>query len=289
MKILCTFPGRYGDLLWALPTVRAISQVYGQPVDLVTSAKYDSLAPLLAHQPYILLAWGATNWEVAETAPMTPRMPPENYGYDVLYHLGYPAWPRPTLAQDIYDRAYEIAIRHHLHDAFDELPPLDLATPWITVPPVAFTIRSGGRPLVWVGWSEEWLELKVGILALLALRFPGVTFGWLRPWVGRYDEATGIERLGDNVVIVRADWMLTASLAARADCYLGCLSSQWVLANALGKPAIVVEPNKDRHHPVFWQDGGGRNRLVIGNDGQPTFDARHTGDVLEEVLRGSAC
>ena len=31
MTILCTFPGKHGDLLWALPTVRAISEPEPDP------------------------------------------------------------------------------------------------------------------------------------------------------------------------------------------------------------------------------------------------------------------
>jgi hypothetical protein len=85
--------------------------------------------------------------------------------------------------------------------------------------------------------------------------------------------------------MMRGDWSVTAQIAQGAQCYLGCLSSQWVLANALGKRCVVVEPNEHRWHPVFYRDAP-QNHLVRGNDGRPTFDARHAGDVLEEVLRG---
>ncbi len=47
---LCTFPGRYGDIIWALPTVRGISEVEG-PVDLLIAGEFASIVPLLEQQP----------------------------------------------------------------------------------------------------------------------------------------------------------------------------------------------------------------------------------------------
>ena len=291
-KILCTMPGRYGDILWALPTVRALSEAYGGPVDFAVSAKYGALAPLLVKQPYIDHVDVMGDWHVEEAAPMTPRVPPEAlWGgpfYDRVFHLGYAGWPEGTLAADIYRRAYHQYRQQGTPD-HGRYPALELDRPWIT--PTATATRPD-RPYVWVAWSEEWFELKLGLLVALAARFPEQAFLWLRPWGGRYDEidfttlhATGMQhhRLGPNVEVVRADWSVTATIAAGAVCYLGCLSSQWVLANALGVKVVAVEPAEQRWHPVFWRESE-RNVLVRGNDGRPTFDARHVGDVLEGVL-----
>lgn len=308
-KILCTHPGRFGDILWALPTMRALSEAYEAPVELMLSAKYESLRPLLDHQPYISCTGFDPAWRVQETAPISPRCPPqsevyeqasaatgERY-YDHVYHLGYRGWPEPTLARATYLCAHETAVAYHVQDpTFDGLGPLDLARPWITPPHQAVRLPTD-PPVVWVGWSEEWFELKVGVLVALAARFPTVAFQWVRPWGGRYDEVDrttvldpGVggryhHRLGPNVSMVRADWAMTASLGSAATVYLGCLSSQWVLANALGIRCVVVEPNPHRHHPVFYR-ACEKNHLVLGNDGKPTFDARHAGDALEEVLNG---
>jgi hypothetical protein len=42
-----------------------------------------------------------------------------------------------------------------------------------------------------------------------------------------------------------------------------------------------------RWNPIFYPLGKtGRVRLVTGNDGLPTIDARHTAEVLREVLGG---
>lgn len=300
MRILCTFPGKFGDILWALPTMRAIAEAYAQPVEFLTSAKYQAITGLVNQQLYIGCVGFDPAWSVIESAPMSPRVPPgaEEYRrgdppyYDAVYHLGYDGWPAPTLAEDIYRRAkqqYE-ATRGR---AFATL---DLTTPWITTPGVEVCPFS--QPTVWVAWSEEYFELKIGILACLAARFPQLAFLWIRPTHGgRYDEIDKQQqlegmvqpqhRLGGNVAMARAGWRLAAQLAQGCRCYLGCLSSQWVLANALGIPTAIAEPNPQRHHPVFWRDSP-LNTLVLGNDGKPTFDARHVGDAIEVVLGDAA-
>lgn len=298
MNVLCTMPGRFGDLLWALPTVRALSLAYAAPVDLLISGKYQAILPLLVAQPYIgMVSWSA-EWVVQETAPMTPRVPPAEvladrsarYGpYHAVYHLGYETWPEGTLAEDIYRRTQAVT------ETSTFLPPLDLDRPWIrprsTLPPppapmseVALGPSGEYRARVCLGWSEEHFELKVGLSVLLAARFPLVEFWWIRPWGGRYDEIdASVRDLPANLHLVRADWLQTADFVSWAQVYVGCLSAAWVLANALGKPAIVCEPNPQRHHPVFWCDRP-RNILVRGIDGLPTFDARHVGDALAAHL-----
>jgi hypothetical protein len=292
-SILATMPGRHGDILWALPTVRALSEAYQVPIDVVIPAQYDQggLVRLLNAQPYIGTAWGLWQWEVQQTAPITPRVPPASalpqVLWDQTYHLGYVEWPKPTLAEDIYARTYAAFANRE-----DRVPgQLALHVPWITTPGVHMRRRVEDRPVVWVGWSEEWFELKVGLLVNVARHFPEVDFWWVRPEGGRYDEVDrrcfhqGCEAhlLGPNVSMARADWWATAAEVRVARCYLGCLSAPWVLANALGIRTVVVEPSKERHHPVFYQ-ASPRNLLVRGNDGLPTFDARHTVDALRAVL-----
>src|SRR5262245_63210788 len=71
--IACTMPGRHGDILWALPTVRALAEQAGAPIDLVISEKYGSLKDLIRRQPYIADVVVLADWQVQETAPMTPR------------------------------------------------------------------------------------------------------------------------------------------------------------------------------------------------------------------------
>ncbi len=130
MKVLCSFPGKFGDILWALPTVRALSRRLGQPVDLAVSAKYGSLAPLLREQPYLKRVHVLENWVVQETAPMTPRVPPGvaefglNAAYEVVFHLGYRGWPqRPLPFETLH--TFNCANQYPLRLEVGERPILD--------------------------------------------------------------------------------------------------------------------------------------------------------------------
>ena len=76
MRIVFTMPGRFGDVLWAMPSARAVAETFDQPVTVVLSPKYGSLADLLRLQPYIAEVVIDPAWEIREDAPMQPRVPP---------------------------------------------------------------------------------------------------------------------------------------------------------------------------------------------------------------------
>lgn len=259
-------------MLWSLPTARMISQHYNTPVDFAVSAKYGSagLLKLIAAQPYISKAFALSSWEVVESAPMSPRVPPEiPQGYDLECHLGYEGWPVDTLAGDIWARTL-------FNNRALPVVPLDLS-PWIT----NFAIPSHPPRNIFVGWSEEWIELKLGVTVAIA---GGISPEWQFDIVhapgARHAEWWKLNRFFN---FYSCDLYTAASLLARSAFYLGCLSAPWVLANAMGKRCVVVEPAEQRWHPVFWRDDP-KNRIVVGG-GHPTFDARHAVDEVKEMIK----
>lgn len=263
MTILCTAPGRYGDIIWGLPTCRALAYASGEPVDLLLSEKYRSLLPLLQQQAYLRGVLIDLRWDVQETAPMTPRIPPRlPSGYGRVIHLGYRDWPRLPLAQETYDSAQA--------QWGGPLPPLDLETPWITV-------EGPGDPTeIVVGFSDEWFELKFGIVELLERCH-------LAPLVPYYGKGSRWDREGWGR---RATWEEAARAFRNADLFLGCCSALHVLAVALGKPVLLMEPNEMRWQDIFYPLGKtGRVKLILGNDGRPTFHAPHVIDAVREALR----
>ena len=280
MRTLVTFPGRYGDLLWALPAVRALSRRLGEPVDLLIAEKYGSLAPLIEQQSYIRHCLPDRLWQVAETAPMTPRTPPglpDNDGegvYDLILHLGYRGWPARPLPFETLDclRMQWPCGKGSWADTWGD-EELALDEPWITVAPWTQV----PHPLV-VGWSDEHFELKYGLTHLLALNLtaPGSAFVLCAPG-SRWQTEGGF---------TPTDWIENARRIAAAEVFLGCCSALHVLAVALGKPVVIMEPAEARHNPIFYPLGTtGRVRLVLGGDGKPTWDARHVKDAIEEALR----
>ncbi len=278
MKILCTMPGRFGDIFWSLAAVRAVAEQYGEQVDFATSPKYAACLPIVEAQPYVRRAFQINGWEVLETAPMTPHHPPvevlRNLGYDHILNLGYTRWPAQPLA-------FEIAAAHAI-----PLTVEDLGRPWIAAKEYRYPLSNYA---VVTGFTDEWVELKAGLVYALAsvvgtvVGIPGcmlvlaprggsrLTREW--PAIGgdpyEHPAAEGVDLLG------------AAGHIQGCGVFLGCLSALAVLAAAMGKPRILVEPNPQRHHPIFqhWD-----TPLVAGNDGLPTFDARHVAEELRKKL-----
>jgi hypothetical protein len=267
---LCTFPGRAGDILWALPTVRAISQALSEPVGLQIAGEFTSLAPVLRQQPYLKYVIPDPRW--ALTPPDEWQAPPltglAGRTTGRVLHLGYRGWPPTMLAQYVWEIA-----RLELLDTEIVLPPLDLETPWLAVKQ---DIYAAGD--IAVGFTEHWFELKYGLVSLL-LRRQAIPYWWdcfpEGRWTteGRFHPTT---------------WREAAERISSSHVFLGCCSAPHVLAVALGVPAVIVEPCEARHNPIFYPVGkdGPQVTLVKGLDGNPTFDARHVAETLQAVLKG---
>jgi len=265
MNILCTFPGRHGDILWALPTVRAICEHYGEAVDLQIAGEFAGLKPLLTPQPYIGQVIADDHW--ALVPPEEWRAPFTAY-YDAVYHLGYRGWPQEPLAQ----ATYRVAIA----DYGLPLPPLDLARSWIHD-------DAPWTPAVEViaGFADTHFELKIGLLAMLR-ESPRWSMLLLTP-------ANGGGRWGSEtprcVSSRSCGWAEATRHIRHATVFLGDCSALHVLAVAVGTPVVLVEPMEARWNPIFYPLGmDGMVKVVKGNDGRPTYDARHVADALRAGL-----
>jgi hypothetical protein len=267
-----THPGKLGDLLWALPTVRELAKQHG-PVQLWLPPQCEPLATLLYQLPYIREVVIDSTWVLGANTPEAPAKPPGELPN--VIHLGYPEWPTCPLP---FYTALQAGIR-----------PEPSWEPWVEAEPLR---RLDGEQVLLYAWTDNWFELKLGMTEILVSQLP-ITAWTLRtdPQSARwpiYKHAHGarIEELARHIA--------TAALVV-TDC-----SMAMVLTAALGKRCVVMEPEPARHHPIFWpgntQDVNGHwwqadnqfGRLiwpVIGGDGKPTFDARHTKDLIMELLR----
>lgn len=276
-------PGRYGDLLWALPTVRALAAQHGPvrlhlPVDPANTTPMIAIAPLLEQQPYIGEVVIRQDWSIEQEAPRRPRYPlPEYrlYGDGSWFNLGYREWPTAPLP---------------FYTA--QLAGLEFEpdwSPWITAP----RLHTEPGDLVLYHWSDRWFELKYGLTNILSRTLP-VTAWTIRvsPQTERWD----VHPYARRTSIRDLAYHIAGASIVVTDC-----SMAHVLAAAMGKRCVVVEPEDARHHFIFWpgslQDERGHwhqadndfGRLiypVIGGDGKPSFDARHTADLIKELLRG---
>lgn len=268
MRIRCTCPGRAGDLIWALPTVRAVSRRIGEPIDLQIAGEFAPLVPLLTTQPYVagVVAdprWGMDQgWHAPDLAGT----------WDAVFHLGYRGWPQRGLPYETLDRLNgQRGNSPRLMMPFQDAE-LDLQTPWITVP------GSGAPTEVVFGFSECHFELKVGLVLLLGQALPHPTLVLTHPGRGRWEA----ERPRASYPLLVATWLQEAAAIRNADVFVGCNSGLHVLAVALGTPVVMVEPMDARWNPIFFPLGttGPPVTLVTGNDGKPTWDARHVADAI---------
>jgi hypothetical protein len=266
MRILCTHPGRAGDLLWALPCVRAVSEAFGQPVDLLTTGEFASLGPLLLQQPYVGEFCAAEGWRLSEG-----RTPSLFTGeWDRVYHLGYQRWPEFVLPLEAHSNLVQ-----RWKDADGPVPAIDLARPWITATPDADADIA-------CGFTEAWFELKLGLLFSVEWQLGLTRLVQCTPVGSRWTTETA------GLCVAESDWLEAARLIAGATLFFGDCSALHVLAVALGTRVILCEPMEARWNPIFYPLGmdGPQVTIVRGNDGQPTFDARHCADALREALRG---
>lgn len=282
MNLLCTFPGKYGDLLWALPTVRALSRRIGGPVDLAIPLAFESIAPLIRLQSYIRQVFPLDDWITRDTAPISPREPPaapDTSGgramggpYTAVLHLGYRDWPLPDVCRHTLETARVEG------DWLIQEEELCLFQPWIRVPD-----KYADHSWDWVyGFTDEFFELKFGLVVLLEQ--------------GRFKRhhipATGIgssPRWSTEAGNFQTSWEGSAAILQKSKAFLGCCSALHVLAVACGCPVVLMEPQPMRHNQVFYPlgvDGRQGVTLVTGSDGKPTWDARHVADTLYDRIHG---
>lgn len=285
MRILTCFPGRFGDLLWALPTVRAISETYGVPVDLQIAGEFAGLAPLLTLQPYISSVIPDDRWSLSQPTPR-PKLAGEEDSYDRVHDLyWHGGWPTLPLPVEVFQRSLIEK---------EWVPPLDLGRPWITVPLPNWKWTLN----LTFGFSDCWFELKHGLVELL-LRGPysnqdgdEIERGGTLPRAHADFRSLGLFPAGSRWETEAGygptEWLEAAKRIAFGQVFLGDCSALHVLAVALGKPCVIYEPMAARLNPIFWPCGkdGPQVTLVRGLDGEATTDSRHTAETLERVLAG---
>ncbi len=281
MRTLVSMPGRNGDVLWSMPCARAISEAQGSPVDLVIGGEFAALVPLLKQQPYLGTVWSDPAWHLVPPdewrPPFFDQLP--YHPYDRIVHLGHRRWPDAPLPYRLYTQLGEE------YPAVEKAA-LDLDRPWIAAPPRP--PAQAGRPPadIAVCFSEEWIELKMGVALAVMQALMDKTFVLVGPLsLGRRGEWAQAWLRMPNATLCPCTWTTAASVLARTKVVLTCCSGLWVLANAVGTPVVLLEPSAARHNPIFWLEHP-RNQKVLGGDGQPTHDARATAAALEAVLAG---
>lgn len=231
MTVACTFSGKFGDILWALPTVREISIRHGKKVLFYIMPQYESLLPLLNQQSYIEQAAVLPNW-ICTGSPHgdQPWEAPLNAAdFEKVYHLTYKGHPGITApAMPVVDF---IAWQQGLELTKPVVPFIETAPEEILFPrrivPVAYA------------FNDSYKDLKTEFLKHLVV----------------YDEAGDLEvevgcrpRNVGGYGLTTHTWEKAALIAKYAWAYVGDRSANWVIANGVGTQKIITyEPDPSRH------------------------------------------
>lgn len=221
MKILCTFSGKFGDILWSLATVRQISKNYGVKVDMGVMPSYKALVPLLKRQSYIAKPFTIDNW----------------------FCTGSPAgdqpWEAPLDMLDAYDKVFHLTYRHHpngnqpLIDFIAQQQGLVLDKP---VVPFIETVDYPPYPQTYIAHSfnDMYKEQKDKFMECLSSNL-GKT---------GLNSSTQIEFFD----ITKSTWDWARYGVKYALAFVGCRSSNHVLAHGVGQKNIFIyEPHPHRH------------------------------------------
>ena len=222
-RVLATFSGRFGDILWSFPTVRELSRKHSEPVDFAIMPQYKSLLPLLDSQSYIEKAIALDDWEcVGSPCGDQPWQPPVKYeqGYEHVYHLTYrqhPGMGCPALP---------------LVDFIAWQQNLTLRPP---VVPFIETKHAYALPTsICYGFNEQYADLKERLLA-------------------RMRECFSLPLIN----VAELPWVEAAKKINYAGIFIGCRSACWVIAMGVGAETFTYEPNLSRNAYGPWGKGFG--------------------------------
>lgn len=216
MKVLCTFSGKNGDILWSLPTARQISKQQGVPVDFAIMPYYKDLLPLIQYQSYIGKAFAVEDWYCQNSHyGDQPWSPPAHVGdgYDIVIHLGYRSHPGGANNVD--------ALIDFI--AKQQCVCLDNPIPFIETP------EWEGPSHFAYGFNFYGYDIKKGLIDTVSKEVGGV-------WID-----SG-----------KLPWLEAASCIKSATGFIGCRSSNNVLAHGVGQKHIfIIEPDDTRMNKIF--------------------------------------
>jgi len=235
-KYLCTFPGKYGDILWSLPTAKYIAEkVVSSPVDFAVMPYYESLLPLIQEQSYIDRAYVNKGWLRTHS----------NYG-DQPWEMPLPVFDHNSLDDYSYERVWHLGYRCHPGRAFGnvEMPLMEFVAYQQGI-----TFHEPIIPFLTVekNWAESLADengMDFGSHIVLALneQYAEQKTEFKNALAGNLTGITSVLLLDENIT-----WAGAARLTRDAMAYVGDRSANWVIANGLGKQCITFEPHPSRH------------------------------------------
>lgn len=244
MKTLVTFAGQFGDILWSLPTAREIAG--NNKVDFGIMPGFKSLISLIEVQPYINKVFAIENWiETGRPHGCQPWEAPYIAASKITTGLN-----NEVRAEIPYDKVYHLTYRTH---PTKDQPLIDFIASQqgikLTNPIPFINLRNSI-----IGDTDD----KVNLIKELSIRQikPTVVYAFNDSMV-EY-KAKFLNDLKSKLLdvyfmnITNKSWLDAAYLIQNSLAFVGCRSSNYVLACGLGQKVFVYEPNIARSKFGPW-------------------------------------
>lgn len=235
-KFLATFSGRFGDILWSMATVKRLAEITSSQIDFACMPQYKSLLPLIQAQPYIDKAFVYDDWKLMHSnfgdQPWNPpkhlvciQSTPGNIpgpfncqvGYKKCWHLGFRTHPGLEITHKKMALIDFIAWQQGI--TFNQSP----------IPFLQVNSTFTGAPYIAIGFNEQYKHLKDTFVENLT------------------DE---LKKISLCVIdVTKFPWFNAAGSIYHALGFIGCRSSNYVIAHGIGQRNIMVFDPHPAHHP----------------------------------------
>lgn len=213
-EYLATFIGAYGDIIWSLATAKYISErIVGKKIDFAMAAPYASLIPLIEKQSYIDRSFSISDWDYSRE------------GWINVYDN---RWKPPEYVESGYKKAWHLMYRKRR--CFDEE----------SIPAIDYIARQQGiklvKPIPFINIDYKKIKKQTSITWAFGLENAGRKTCFIECLKNRFPK----------VPFIRTDvlsWELAVSAIQNSICFVGCRSSNFVLAHAVGKEILCFEPH----------------------------------------------
>lgn len=216
MKIACAHPGRLGDALYSLPTIKKLCELHSCTADFYTSNYCSPLRRLFERQSYIDNFYTAPNYVLKD------------------FGCGAQPWYVP-IDSTIYDKSYQLGFRHYPDKPLHKFIAQSVGVDVDKIEYEFDDFETLNEPYIIVAPRGETTFKNLFTDVIRKSPYESVIIGGYGDYIGRGFDLTGI------------DMLETLTWIAKSKGFIGLMSSQLVLANGFSIPKIAPHDGKSWH------------------------------------------
>ena len=256
-KYLCTFSGKYGDILWSLATAKRLAErIVNSKVDFAVMPYYEPILPMLASQSYIDHAFVIKDWvRTHSNHGDQPWQPPQVVTADgkteVKAQVRHETEDLVGDTINTYDRVWHLTYKGHPGITAASMPLIDFiayqqGVGWGNEPCVPF--------LTATDHSDEFAKIELTLGNCLDVMRQGrlISYAFNEQYADQkkvffeslYQQTEGLVEFFN---IASLTWPAALYAISMSKFFVGCRSANWVLAMGLKKQTITYEPHPARH------------------------------------------